>query len=173
MTDFNYKKYQLEKLEEWIYDCLTSDEVSPYELYNVIVRVAEENQEYFRKHEKTATDFLTLLHGKPVIKCATDDTSPECRSAWTSFWEESYYPEEYNMNFSTYNDMELPKEDKVVKWRLPVEMDAVSGEYFIQFPDDLLEAANMQEGDEVSWVDNKNGTFTLKKITRPLRMDEC
>jgi hypothetical protein len=65
------------------------------------------------------------------------------------------------------------KEDKVVKWRLPVEMDGPSGEYFITFPDDLLEAAELEEGNEVYWQDNGDGTFTLRKVTKPLGGDEC
>ena len=65
------------------------------------------------------------------------------------------------------------KQDKVVKWQLPVEIDGPSGEYFICFPDDLLEAANLKEGDQINWVDNGDGSFTLSKVTEPLGMDEC
>jgi hypothetical protein len=66
------------------------------------------------------------------------------------------------------------KEDKVVKWRIPVEMDGPSGEYFITFPDDLLEAANLNPGDEVEWVEQQEvGSFILRKVTKPLGMDEC
>jgi len=64
------------------------------------------------------------------------------------------------------------KEDKVVKWQLPVEMDP-SGEYFVTFPDDLLEAANLKEGDTVEWIGKDNGSYLLKKVTKPLGMDEC
>ena len=69
------------------------------------------------------------------------------------------------------------KQDKVVKWRLPVEEvedgDTGEQEYFITFPDDLLEAANLKPGDEVEWVEQELGTFLLRKITKPLGMDEC
>jgi hypothetical protein len=54
--------------------------------------------------------------------------------------------------------------DKVIRWQLPVEADGPSGEYYITFPDDLLEAANLEEGDDVEWVDYNNGTFILRKI---------
>ena len=63
--------------------------------------------------------------------------------------------------------------DKVVKWQLPVEEDAVNGEYFITFPDDLLEAANLKEGDDVEWIDNDDGTFILKKSVKQLNHDEA
>ena len=66
-----------------------------------------------------------------------------------------------------------PKEDKVVKWQLPVEEDTVNGEYFITFPEDLLEAANLKEGDDVEWIDNDDGTFILKKCEKQLNDDEA
>jgi hypothetical protein len=57
--------------------------------------------------------------------------------------------------------------DKVKKWVLPVEETKISEtdeiEYFITFPDDLLEAADLKEGDQVEWVDNHNGSFSLFK----------
>jgi hypothetical protein len=56
------------------------------------------------------------------------------------------------------------KKDTVVKWQLPVEVDGASGEYFINFPDDLLEAANLKEGDQVEWVAQGNGSYLLKKV---------
>jgi len=60
------------------------------------------------------------------------------------------------------------KKDKVVKWQLPVQMDDAAGDahpiYYINFPDDLLEAANLKEGDTLEWIDNNDGSFTLKKV---------
>lgn len=58
--------------------------------------------------------------------------------------------------------------DTVKKWSLPVEeakcYDTDEIEYFITFPDDLLEAANLNPGDSVEWIDNSDGSFTLKKL---------
>ena len=69
------------------------------------------------------------------------------------------------------------KQDKVIRWQLPVEEiengDTGEQEYFITFPDDLLEAANLSPGEEVEWVDRNDGSFLLRKITKPLGMDEC
>ena len=67
-----------------------------------------------------------------------------------------------------HSDMEAlsqQKEDKVVKWVLPIERKIEDGidDYYIQFPDDLLEAANLKEGDQIEWVDMNNGTFILRK----------
>lgn len=54
--------------------------------------------------------------------------------------------------------------DKVVKWQLPIELDGPSGEYYVIFPDDLLEAANLKEGDQVNWTDRGDGSFELRKV---------
>jgi hypothetical protein len=93
-------------------------------------------------------------------------------SASTSSVNSSYY-----YDYSR-NDHARPNPfDKVVKWRLPVEevkdSDTDETEYFITFPDDLLEAANLKAGDDVEWVDQGDGSFLLRKITKPLGMDEC
>ena len=68
------------------------------------------------------------------------------------------------------------KQDKVVKWRLPIEEvendDTGETEYFITFPDDLLEAANLEVNDEVEWVDRNDGSFLLRKIEKTLTHDE-
>jgi antitoxin component of MazEF toxin-antitoxin module len=68
------------------------------------------------------------------------------------------------------------KQDKVVKWILPVEEvengDTMETEYLITFPDDLLEAANLKRGDDVEWVDRGDGSFLLRKITQPKTYDE-
>jgi hypothetical protein len=180
MTDFNYKKYSLEKLEEWMHDSMSCDETTPQDIFDVIKGVVEENYYHHKHHTGRAYELLALLNGngKGHLSCNKDDTSPECKGAWNSFWEENYYPEEVKDDCMPpwgHSDMEAlskQKEDKVVKWCLPVQEDP-SGEYFVSFPDDLLEATNLKEGDEVVWEDNKNGTYTLRKITRPLRMDEC
>jgi bifunctional DNA-binding transcriptional regulator/antitoxin component of YhaV-PrlF toxin-antitoxin module len=55
---------------------------------------------------------------------------------------------------------------KTKTWVLPVEADP-SGEYFLTFPEDLLEAADLKEGDEIEWVDNGDGVYVFKKATTP------
>jgi hypothetical protein len=56
------------------------------------------------------------------------------------------------------------KEDKVVKWQLPVDVDGLTGDCFVEFPDDLLERAGLKEGDLVEWVDRNDGSFELRKV---------
>ena len=82
-----------------------------------------------------------------------------------------------DMEALIYTDKEMDamcdnaaKQDKVIRWQLPVEevkdSDTDEIEYFIAFPDDLLEAANLSPGDEVEWLDRSDGSFLLSKIKK-------
>jgi hypothetical protein len=184
--DFDYKKYSLEKLEDWVSDALSSADVSPQEIYDVIKGVVDEQYHYHKHHTGRCYELLALLNGngrghieayddyldsKNKLKCDKDDPSPECKGTWNDFWEEHYYPEEYKG--STVSSV---KQDKVKKWILPVEEvedgDTGKQEYFITFPDDLLEAANLNEGDQIEWMDKGDGSFLLKKSWNDPYKDE-
>jgi len=60
--------------------------------------------------------------------------------------------------------MSPQKEDKVKKWVLPVEY--IDDENFVSLPEDLLEAANLKEGDVVDWIDQGDGSFKMIKVTK-------
>jgi len=192
----DYKKYSLENLEKWIEDAINSSEASPQEIFDVIKNVVSDNYYCYKNHTERCYELLALLNGNGVghLSCDKDDKSPECQKAWNDFWEENYYPEEYqqyteeelnvmcdkaasdqekqkcreyNLREAEYYDKRAQldaKKDKVVKWQLPVEADGASGEYFVFFPDDLMEAANLKEGDTIEWVDQGNGSYFLKKV---------
>ena len=49
-------------------------------------------------------------------------------------------------------------------WTIKVEeADDGSGDLVLPFPDDLLESAGWKEGDTLEWIDNKDGSWILKK----------
>ena len=208
--DFNYKKYSLENLENWMHDAMSSGGATPQEIYDVIKGVVEENYYTYKHQTSQAYELLALLNGngKGHLSCDKDDPSEECKNSWTSFWEEPSMPPwgHSDMEALQYTEEELNamcdkaeseplsyteaiatgwtmtadgfwiKEDKVKRWVLPVQQACAidnDGEYFINFPDDLLEAANLKEGDQVNWVDNGDGSYTLSKVTELLGMDEC
>ena len=277
----DYNKYSLENLEKWMSDALLSSEATPQEIYDVIHKVVEEEYHYFKHHTGRCYELLALLNGngKGHLSCDRDDPSEECKNAWTSFWEENYYPEEYekskepkvedimppwghsDMEALRYTEEELNamcekaasddekekcheynlreaeyydkraqldieaekikvsgghewtpdpvvsrndsnrikyeegwiyespdggktvtkrkpgstekitiKKDRVKSWVLPVQQSVVDGtdDYYVNFPDDLLEAAGLKEGDQVEWVDQKDGSYIIRKVTSPM-----
>jgi hypothetical protein len=159
-SDFDYKKYSLEKLQDWVHDALSTGEASPHEIYSAIREAVREDYYYHKDRLSRASGLLELLSGhRPV----GDKPNYEV-------WEEHYYPEEAKRSEHYYdytrNDPNRKNPfEKVKKWSLPVEADP-SGEYFVTFPDDLLEASNLKEGDQVEWVDQGDGSYLLKKVEK-------
>lgn len=61
MSDFDFKKHSLERLEEWLCDAMDQPEVSPQEIYNTIINVVEENVNYYQKGFIKTNQLLSLL----------------------------------------------------------------------------------------------------------------
>jgi hypothetical protein len=91
----DYKKYSLDKLQEWVHDAMNSD-ASPHEIYSAIREAIREDYYYHKDCISRAGELLALLNNNDEghLSCDKDDKSPECQQAWNSFWEEYYYPEE-------------------------------------------------------------------------------
>ena len=89
---FNYKKYSLERLEEWVHDALSCEDATPQEIYGVIKHVVSENYYNHKYHTERCYELLALLNGngKSHLTCNKDDPSPECKKSWNDFWEEGY-----------------------------------------------------------------------------------
>jgi len=252
-SDFSYKKYSLEQLDNWVNDALNCEDLTPQDIYDTIVKCVDESVEYHKKYLTKSIDLLSLLKGHRNVDFGDEgNITLGGTSDWNDFWEENYYPEEhkqyteeelnamcdaaeekekcreYNLREAEYynkraqldidtqevsrNDptrlkyekgwvYESPDGGKTVtkrrvgslqkeivkvdgystserkRWTLPVEEiengDTMETEYFITFPGDLLEAANLKEGDTIEWVDRGDGSYELRKVTKPLQMDEC
>lgn len=48
-------------------------------------------------------------------------------------------------------------------WTVEVVTDPETGELMLPFPPDLLSQMGWSEGTDLSWIDNENGSFTIKK----------
>jgi hypothetical protein len=48
-------------------------------------------------------------------------------------------------------------------WTLEVKEDPENGDCILEFPDDLMQEAGWKEGDTLEWIDNKDGSWTMKK----------
>ena len=48
-------------------------------------------------------------------------------------------------------------------WTLDVKTDPETGDQILEFPDDLMETAGWVEGDVIQWIDNKDGSWTMRK----------
>jgi hypothetical protein len=178
-NELDYKDYSLKKLEGWVHNAISCSGATPQEIYDTIRKTVDEEYHFYKQRTSRCYELLALLNGNgkghinayDEYLASSEENHKSLNDSW-NYWEESYYPEEYQSTIATqYTDEELnamcdaaEKQDKVIKWKLPVEVDGISGEYYVQFPDDLMEAANINENDLVEWVDQGDGSFLLKKI---------
>jgi hypothetical protein len=160
------------------------------EAYELLALLNGNGQGHINLDQEHSEHYYDYNRNKPVAKlviptdkddkiaftCDGNDRTPQCEKSWSDFWEENYYPEEHQQ----YTDEELnamcdaatsAKKDKVKKWVLPVEY--IDDENFVSLPEDLLEAANLKEGDIVDWIDQGDGSFKMIKVTKPIGMEEC
>jgi hypothetical protein len=119
---------------------MNEENLSAEEIYEVIIENVASDVEHYQMQYEKSKKLFNLLKGYE---------KPDAES------EEE--PEEY--------DYEMPsqKKDRVIKWSLPVE-EAEDGEYYITFPEDLLEAAKLAPGDNVEWVELTENTYLLRKV---------
>ena len=139
MNYFNHAKHTLSQLDAFLHDAMNEENLSAEEIYDVIIENVASDVEHYQMQYQKSERLFNLLKGY-----AKPDTETE---------EE---PEEYD-------DVTSEEEDKVIKWSLPVE-EAEDGEYYITFPEDLLEAAKLAPGDIVEWVDLTENTYLLRKV---------
>ena len=108
-SDFSYKKYSLEQLDNWVNDALNCEDLTPEDIYDTIVKCVDESVEYHKKYLTKSIDLLSLLKGHRSfndmfeIDTSLDDidaskklgVSSATQKDWSDFWEETYYPEEH------------------------------------------------------------------------------
>ena len=49
------------------------------------------------------------------------------------------------------------------QWIISLEEDPETGELILPLSDDILEDAGWKTGDVIEWIDNKDGTWTMRK----------
>ena len=190
VENFLYDAMSTDATPQEIYDVIKSVVEDNYHTYKHQTSRAYELLALLNGNDKGHITMYDDTELMPNLQCDKDDTSEECKNSWSDFWEEPSMPPwghsdlEYAIH---YPDKELEQDlknvgdflkqdrnsnfpgentvkDKVKKWILPVEVSDDLEDYVVTFPDDLLEAANLKEGDQVEWVDNGDDSYTLKKV---------
>ena len=136
---FNHAKHTLSQLDAFLHDAMNEENLSAEEIYDVIIENVASDVEHYQMQYQKSERLFNLLKGYVKPEAETEEE-----------------PEEYD-------DIVPEEEDKVIKWSLPVE-EAEDGEYYITFPEDLLEAAKLAPGDSVEWVDLTENTYLLRKV---------
>jgi len=51
-----------------------------------------------------------------------------------------------------------------MKLKLEVKYNKKNKEHYIILPKELLSTLNWKTGDKIEWIDNKDGSFSLRKV---------
>ena len=111
-SDFSYKKYSLEQLDNWVHDALNCEDLTPQDIYDTIVKCVDESVECHKKYLTKSIELLSLLKGHREVDFGVGNDEPwEYDAAgakfpkaegkdWHDFWEgyddfESPLPTQY------------------------------------------------------------------------------
>ncbi len=151
MNYFNHAKHTLSQLEGFLHDAMNEENLSAEEIYEVIIKNVASDVEHYQMQYQKSERLFNLLKGYEKPDAESEDYDYDDMTA-KGYW----------MNADGFW-MPPEKKDRVIKWSLPVE-EAEDGEYYITFPEDLLEAAKLAPGDNVEWVDLTENTYLLRKV---------
>ena len=174
MTD--HKNYSLKQLENFLYDAM-STESSSQEIYDVIKGVVEDNYNVYKNATQKAYELLALLNGNGEGHISSYPVSKVEEKLKTPIQQNPQYTEE-EMDAMTKKAQEEEyliskgyiKEDgywrKPKTWTVEIQMDGLTGDAIIPIPDELSDIVGWNVDDELEWIDNKDGSYTLRKVQK-------
>ena len=149
-------RYTMDQISAFLYDALNDEQIGANQIYETIIETVAEHTEYLQIQYEKSQQLFDLLKGTTKPEAKTEEEPEE-------YDYDDMTAKGYWMNADGFWMPPQKEEDKVIKWSLPVE-EAEDGEYYITFPEDLLEAAKLAPGDSVEWVDLTENTYLLRKV---------
>jgi hypothetical protein len=58
----------------------------------------------------------------------------------------------------------VPVEELPSRWTVIVEEDPETGDLILPLPPEMLEMQGWKEGDDLEWIDNEDGSWSLQKV---------
>jgi len=88
-SDFSYKKYSLEQLDNWVNDAVNCEDLTPQDIYDTIVKCVSESVDYHKKYYTKSVELLSLLKGHREVDFEVTDKD------WENFWQEQDISQNY------------------------------------------------------------------------------
>lgn len=109
-SDFNYKEYSLEQLDNWLNDAINCDDLTPQDIYDTIIRCVNDDIEYHKKYLTKSIELLSLLKGQTSV-------SYELTNATDKDWEDFWHAPEANetRESSQYTEKKLDAEVEAIR----------------------------------------------------------
>ena len=58
----------------------------------------------------------------------------------------------------------MPVEELPSRWTVIVEEDPETGDLILPLPSEMLQMQGWKEGDDLEWIDNEDGSWSLQKV---------
>jgi len=132
-SDFSYKKYSLEQLDNWVNDALNCEDLAPQDIYNTIIKCVDESVEYHKKYLTKSIELLSLLKGNRPVNFEVTEQD------WEEFWNEQteisqhYTEEDLNAMCDAAEEKEKCREYNLREaeyYNKRAELDAKHSQYY-------------------------------------------
>ena len=127
-SDFSYKRYSLEQLDNWVHDALNCEDLTPQEIYDTIVNVVDESVEDHKKYLTKSIELLSLLKGHRPVDLGDGPYDG---------WDSQYTEEEMNAMCDAAEEKEKCREYNLREaeyYNKRAELDALEkSEYYWDF----------------------------------------
>ena len=132
-SDFSYKKYSLEQLDNWVNDAVNCEDLTPQDIYETILKCVSESVKYHKKYYTKSVELLSLLKGnRPSVFESSDHD-------YEDFWNEvdsistQYTEEELNAMCAAAEEKEKCREYNLREaeyYNKRAELDAQHSKYY-------------------------------------------
>ena len=92
-SDFSYKKYSLEQLDNWVNDAINCEDLTPQDIYDTVIKCVDESVEYHKKYLTKSIELLSLLKGQRPVDFGENVTDASAHD-FDDFWYGKQYTEE-------------------------------------------------------------------------------
>jgi hypothetical protein len=92
-SDFSYKKYSLEQLDNWVSDAMNCEDLTPQDIYDTVIKCVDDNIEYHKKYLTKGIELLSLLKGQRPVDLSENVTDASAHD-FDDFWYGKQYTEE-------------------------------------------------------------------------------
>ena len=161
-SDFSYKKYSLEQLDNWVNDALNCEDLTPQDIYDTVIKCVDESVEYHKKYLTKSIELLSLLKGQRPVNLDVTDKD------WEDFWSEQteisqhYTEEELNAMCDAAEEKEKCREYNLREaeyYNKRAELDAKHSQYYYDIGRnksyDQMIAEGWQMTDDGFWIKEK------------------
>ena len=92
-SDFNYRNYSLQQLDNWVSDAMNCEDLTPQDIYDTVIKCVDDNLEYHKKYLTKSIELLSLLKGQRPVDLSENVTDASAHD-FDDFWYGKQYTEE-------------------------------------------------------------------------------